>query len=196
MPSLADTSAVAIDPETEDLIRRVATGDATAFETLHRQYTPRLMGYLLPRLGYGHLAEEVCQDVWMVVWNRAAQFQAQSRFSTWLFGIAKRVAWKARARRVNAVSEALPIPAEEPQAESPESVFAGQYHNQQVDQAVDALPPVLRQTVTLRYHQEWSRQQIAAQMGCSEETVKDRLRQARRRLAAKLRQAERSLAAL
>ena len=187
-------STRSIDVEADALLRRVAGGDVLAFETLHRHYTPRLMGYLLPRLEHRHLAEEVCQDVWMVVWQQASQFRFDSRFSTWLLGIAQRLVWKARTRRVNVVSEALPMLQGETEVESPETVFTGQHHDQQVASAVAALPPVLGQTITLHYHQDLTYREIGAQMGCSSETVKVRLQQARRRLGAKLRQAERPLA--
>lgn len=191
MPSPAATVTLPIDPKAYGLVRRVAVGDGRAFETLHEQYTPRLMGYLLPRLDHSYLAEEVCQDVWMVVWTQAEQLQPHCRFTTWLFGIAQRLVWKARARRINAVSETLPMPEGEAEVESPESMLAGQHHERQMALAIAALPPLLRQTITLRYHHDRTYQQIATQMGCSPDTVKVRLQQAKRRLGAQLRQIER-----
>ncbi len=52
----------------------------------------------------------------------------------------------------------------------------------------------VRQTTTLRYVHAYTYSQIATHMGCAEATVKDRLRQSRRRLAAALRRDERSVA--
>ena len=193
MTSPTATVAVAIDSEAHALVRRVAIGDALAFETLYQQYTPRLMAYLLPRLGYGDMAEEVCQDVWMVVWNRASRFQAQSQFSTWLIGIAQRLVWKARTRRINQAHEALPPLDAATEPENPEVHLSHQDDHNQMAQAVAMLPPVLHQTLTLHYDQGLTYNEIAARMSCSASTVKMRLQQSRRRLSVALRRAERTL---
>ena len=187
----AAPSTPPLDTEAHALMRRVAIGDPIAFETLYQHYTPRLMRYLQPRLGERQLAEEVCQDIWLVVWNQCDRFHSLSPLSTWLFGIAQRLMWKAHARRVNWTDKATLMTEPESEEESPEASLCRQSHQHRVAQAIAALPPTLRQTITLRYDRDYTYREIAAHMGCAEATVKDRLRQARRRLAATLRQQER-----
>ena len=137
------------------------------------------------------LAEEVCQDVLLVVWNKSAQFQSLAPLSSWIFGIAHRLVRKTRSRRGNSANEVSPMAETDTEAESPEACLCRQSHQYGVAQAVAALPPVLRQTITLRYYHDYTYQEIAARMGCAEATVKDRLRQAKRCLAATLRHPER-----
>ncbi len=192
MMSTAIPVAGSIEPEVDTLIRRVAGGDPLAFETLYQQYTPRLMAYLQSRLDQKYLVEEVCQDVWMVVWKQSGQFQFRSRFSTWLFGIAQRLVWKARSRRLNAVTESLPMPVDEGRVESPEAALTDHHHQQQVALAIATLPLVLRQTITLYYYHNLSSRQVATQMGCAEVTARTRLGQAKRLLSVKLRRVYRS----
>ncbi|WP_089943055.1 RNA polymerase sigma factor [Candidatus Entotheonella palauensis] len=175
------------DVDAYQLIRRVAAGDLVAFETLYRHYTPRLMSYLQPRLGPSESAEEVCQDVFLAVWNNASKFQPLAPLSAWIFEIAQRLVLKARTRDVKPVHEVAAMAETEINEENPEASLFRQTHHRLVTQAVAALPPVLRQTVTLRYYQECSYREIATRMGCAETTVKNRLRQAKRRLGAALR---------
>ncbi len=189
MVSSAATSISRIDPQDAALMRRVAAGDSLALEVLYRNYTPRLMNYLWSKLGQAALAEEVCQDVWIIVWKKAPQFKPLGPLSTWLFGIAQRLARKARTQHVNRDREAVSDP--ETEEESPEAFLCRQSRHRQVTQAVAALSPVLRQTVTLRYDHGNTYREIAVRMGCAEGTVKARLQQARRRLGVSLRRLDR-----
>lgn len=190
MVSSATTSISPVDAKAYALIGRVAAGDSVAFETLYRHYTPRLLRYLLSRLGQVELAEEVCQDVWLVVWKQAPHYQARAPFSAWLFEIARRLVCKARSCRVPPAIDSPPRAETATEAESPEATLGRQTDHRRVAQAVAALPPVLRHTIRLRYEHNYTYRQIAAQMGCAEDTVKHRLRQSRRRLAVSLRRNE------
>ncbi|PON16102.1 hypothetical protein C2W62_20270 [Candidatus Entotheonella serta] len=83
----------------DGLIRQIAMGDRTAFGTLYRCYAPHLLGYLQAQIGQRDIAEEVCHDVLLVVWQKAAQVQTAVCFSAWIFGIATRLACEACAHR-------------------------------------------------------------------------------------------------
>ena len=176
--------------EADVLIRQVASGDALAFETLCQRYTPRLMRYLQPRLGDVVLAEDVCQEVLLIVWTQAGAFQALASLSTWIFGIAQRQAWKAYARWSQPVDESTSMTEAAPEGENPEIRLCRQSQLRWVAQAVGDLPPVLRRTIILYYYHDYTYREIAVQMECAETTVKNRLRQAKQRLAALLRRRE------
>lgn len=84
-----------------NLLTRIATqSDREAFAELFAYYAPRLKGFLL-RLGVGSArAEEIVQDVMVVVWRTADQFDEQrGSVSAWIFRI-------ARNRRADACSSA------------------------------------------------------------------------------------------
>lgn len=87
-------------PEDDDdaLIRRVADGDTRAFEALHERYAPRLRGYLRAQLGQPDLADDACHEVLLIVWTTAERFQHASQLSTWIYGIAWRVANRMRTK--------------------------------------------------------------------------------------------------
>lgn len=69
----------------EALIRAVATGDSRAFSTLYDRHAPMLFGLSLKILKDKTLAEDVLQDVFVSVWKKAAQFNAQrGNFGGWI----------------------------------------------------------------------------------------------------------------
>src|ERR1700746_2882967 len=80
------------------LLLRIAVGDREAFETLYRGYFPRLTRFLERVMRRPHTVEEVLNDTMLVVWRKAATFNAQSKVSTWIFSIAYRKALKAIKR--------------------------------------------------------------------------------------------------
>jgi RNA polymerase sigma-70 factor, ECF subfamily len=160
----------------------------TAFEQLYRHYAPRLVTFLRSRLGLSELVEEVLNDVMLVVWRRAAMFQPTSCVSTWLFGIARHKAYKARSPHHQ------PSPAEPPGGKSgnghanPEEMLSHQERYRLITCALMTLPPEQRIVVELTYYCSCSSREIAQQLGEAEATVRSRLRLARQRLASSLAQ--------
>ena len=69
---------------------QVAEGDRTAFAALYEQTSPRLFGICLRMLRDRGQAEEVLQDVYLIVWQRAATFDPERASAlTWLSAIAR-----------------------------------------------------------------------------------------------------------
>jgi len=82
------------DVEDVALLERIMCHDKTALATLYREYHPRLVRFLGRFLRRHDLIEEVINDTFMVVWQKAAEFRGQARVSTWMMGIAYRVTLK------------------------------------------------------------------------------------------------------
>jgi RNA polymerase sigma factor (sigma-70 family) len=68
----------------------------------------------------------------------------------------------------------------------PEHCLTHQEHAHLVRQAVDLLPPTLREVLVLTHEHGYPAQVIAARLDCSVATVRYRLQQARRRMASTL----------
>src|SRR3546814_82572 len=104
---MTESSALQSDVPASDvdaLLARVARGDQPAFETLYRSTSGKLLGICLRVLSDRAEAEDVLQDVYVTVWNKASQFDAsRARASTWLGTI-------ARNRSIDRL-RALPAPA-------------------------------------------------------------------------------------
>jgi RNA polymerase sigma-70 factor (ECF subfamily) len=178
------------DVEDDVLIGRIAARDPEAFTILYQRYAPRLAGFLHPRLAQPDLVDDVLHETLMVVWQDAVRFRGQAQLSTWIFCIAQRKAHQARTayQRASALSVSLAGTA----PEDSEGLLLQREHCHAVTSVLATLAPAQRTVLELAYVQGWSRPAIAAHLGCSVSTIKTRLHQARRCLAAQLARAERA----
>ena len=172
-----------------DLLARIADGDRGAFAELYRRYYPRLFRFLMRMTGRPEVAEEVLDDVMVVVWRRAPRFERRARVSTWIFGIAYRQGLRALRRRHRGPGAAARVDLDSerlPSGESPERDLARRARADRVARALAALPPKQRAVVELSYYNELSYPEIARIVGCPVGTVKTRMFHARRRLRKQL----------
>ncbi len=81
-----------LPPEIElaQLLQRCAAQDSAAFRTLYDKTSPILFARLLRMLRRRSVAEEALQDVYVRIWERAAQYQAhRGRALAWMVTIAR-----------------------------------------------------------------------------------------------------------
>lgn len=168
-------------PDDRELLARIASGDLQAFERLYRLYQPRLTRFLTTLLKRPQLIEEVLDDTMMVVWQTSGNFRGSSKPSTWIFAIAYRKAYKAKAR--------WPDPVEDPEFDTRVSRDPGpdeELHHQRqrtaLMKAMDQLSPDHRAVVDLTYFHGMGYREIANIVDCPVDTVKTRMFHARRRL--------------
>src|SRR5689334_23153517 len=85
-------------PTDEALVAQLARGDEQALAELLRRWERPLAHFLHRRTG-GRDVEDLYQEVWLRVVRAAERFDADRRFSTWLFHIALNVSrdWQRRA---------------------------------------------------------------------------------------------------
>lgn len=177
----AGAEPAAADPE-RAWIRQIAGGDRGAFDRLFRAYHVRVFRYLFRMVGSAESAEELANDVMVAVWESARRFRAESKASTWIFGIAHHKALNALRRRrpaeveVEAARE-LPHPGDDPEAR-----LAREGYAERVRRALQGLSPEHREVVQLAFFQGLSYAEIAAIARCPVNTVKTRMFHARRRL--------------
>ena len=163
------------------LLQGVIRGRHADFEALYRIYHPRLQRFVVQMTHRAELVDEVLDDTMMVVWQRAAAFDARSKLSTWIFGIAYRKGLKALSR--------LDLPQEDPDADSqsepgpnPEQRLGLAQTQARLQKALGELSADHRAVVELCYFQGLAHGEIADIVGCPAETVKTRMFYARRRL--------------
>ena len=81
-----------LPPEIElaQLLQRCAARDSAAFRSLYDKTSPILFARLLRMLRRRSVAEEALQDVYVRIWERAAQFEAhRGRALAWMVTIAR-----------------------------------------------------------------------------------------------------------
>ena len=161
-----------------DLLAAVATGDPLALETLYLNYHRRL-GHFVSRFTPRHEnAEEIINDTFIAVWQRAKDFRSASRVSTWIFGIAYRTALNSLRRQKNH-NAAQNLDDCEQQTIDP---FLETEVQEWLTHGLNRLPVEQRLTLELAYRMGYSMEEIAAITNSPVGTVKARMFHARGKL--------------
>src|SRR5690349_15215210 len=82
-------AAVQGDASDETLMVRYQRGDRGAFTELVRRHHRPLYNFVLRQLRQPTVAEEVTQEVFLRVVQKASEFKHEARFSTWTYAIAR-----------------------------------------------------------------------------------------------------------
>jgi RNA polymerase sigma-70 factor (ECF subfamily) len=90
------------DPYTDDdLVVRAKNGDPDAWRELYRAHAGRLVAWLRlrPTGDPALTADDVAADAWLVAASKIADFDGtSSEFAGWLFGIARKISFRAKER--------------------------------------------------------------------------------------------------
>lgn len=165
------------------LLERIAAGDKAALHQLYLAYYHRVLRFMVRITGNLELAKEGVNDVMLTVWRSGASFERRSSVSTWIMGIAYRLALKQLERNKRWTTrfglnledfEDRPEMAEEPSKQA-------DLHDV-LEKALGELPPEQRAVVELTYFQGCSYDEIARIAGCPVNTVKTRMFHARAKL--------------
>lgn len=171
----------ASDADEVRLIKRVATGDLDAFETLYRSYFQKLARFLDRMTRQPQLIEEIVNDTMLVVWQKAHTFDSSCKLSTWIFAIGYRKALKA-IRLLDQPVECDFETCPDESVREPENEVCRHEMQALLQRALDSLSLEQRTVVCLTYFYDLGYAEIADIMECPVNTVKTRMFHARRRL--------------
>lgn len=162
-----------------DLLQRVAAGDETALAALYDRYCRLIMSVALAVVGDRATAEEVTLDVFLTVWQRAADYDPRlAKAATWLTRLARnraidRLRREAVRPAAHSVAFSDTAPGRGPDLETAVELAL---QRQRVRAAVAALPAEQRQALALAFFQGYSHSEIAGLLEQSLGTVKGRIR--------------------
>lgn len=174
----ADTGDTEAEPAA--VITAAVEGDLMAFESLYRQFAPRIYGLCLRLTGQREAAEDCTQDSFVAAWRALHGFERRSRFSTWLQRIAIRTVL-SRRRGLRSAHE-----VGEPAGGLPEIPDPGGAPPVDLERAIAALPDGARHVVVLVGIYGYSHAEAANALGVAEGTCKAQLYRARGLLSAAL----------
>ena len=168
------------------ILQRVACGEQRAFAELVTMYQRPLFGFL-GRMGMGQAqAEDIAQETFLRAWTHLPRFDpAQAQFGTWLFTIARNLAYHAlqsaaHQREVSGAEMELPDAAC-PQP-GPQQVMEQSQQKAQLQAALRQLPMPDRSALSLVYVQGLALADVARIEGDSLAAIKTRLHRAKQRL--------------
>ncbi len=191
----------AVDADVDDeLIKRIAQGDRSAFLRLFDRYSPTAMGLAWGILRHRHLAEEIVQEAFLAVWRDPDNYRAErGTVRTWLLSTvhhrAVDLVRHEKSQRRRAMDAASVVSTARGPADPAELVVEeiGLAEDRKaVRRALADLSPEQRQIIELMYFEGLTQARIAERLPLPMGTVKSRARLAMRRLGASLGGRERT----
>lgn len=166
-------------PSDEDLTRQARQGDSRAFDLLVRRYQTEIYRIAWRITGSHAEADDLAQETFCRAWSGLPDFRGDSSFRTWLHRIVSNlslnVVQSARVTRREAVSvEELALAGNiaTVQPASAPAALLEQERRERLMEAVRALPPRQRLTLTLRVFEQMPYAEIARVTGCTIGTAK------------------------
>jgi RNA polymerase sigma-70 factor, ECF subfamily len=182
-----------LDHRSDDsLVAAIAGGEREAFAALFRRRQRDVYRFAVHLTGVHALADDVTQDVFVVVMRDAARYQAgRTTVTAWLCGIARNCA-RQRLDRDRALQPLADDP-DDPRGAAGPAVHPDPLGDltraeriETLRRAVLSLPLRYREVVVLCDLQELSYAEAASALGCAIGTVRSRLHRGRSLLADKL----------
>lgn len=180
-----------MQPLPKELLVEASKGDMGAFEEIYRATADYVYTIALKITGDRADAEEVAQDVFLKTHRELGKFRFESSFTTWLYRVtvnsaitALRKSARRRSRQAVfddgiAVEDARNATREAIEKEGNEALARS---------LLEALNPDQRACIVLREMEGMRYAEIAEALGVSINTVRTRLRRARKALVARARQ--------
>jgi RNA polymerase sigma-70 factor (ECF subfamily) len=161
-------------------------GSSAAFERLVRRWQQPVARFLFHLVGPDEPLADLCQEVFLRVYEHRSRYRETGAFSAWLYRIALNVARDALRRRRKkplALGDVEPADA----AMSPDLACEQSERGRLIARTIAELPEPLRVVLILRHYDEMSFEQIARMLGLPASTVKSRFTAALQRLRERLR---------
>ncbi|WP_165848100.1 RNA polymerase sigma factor [Paraburkholderia lacunae] len=151
----------------------IAAGDASALSRLYRRYHRRLARFLNRLTWKNELIDEIVNDTFMIVWQKAGDFRGDSNVSTWIIGIAYRPALRALRDQRRSEFELLDVD----HVDSMVQYWHDHELSDLLSKALDLLPAKQRLVMALAYVLGHSVEEISQITECPVTTVKARMHQ-------------------
>lgn len=196
MAKQADHLIPADEPAREEaeLLRQVAAGDEAAFARLYDRYERPLFSVAFHVLRDATAAEDVLQDVFVQLWERAAQYDpACGKPLTWAVVLTRnkcidRLRGQQRRQRLNQAARELDAAPATGQADQASERMVLNEQVELMRQALAELPAEQRHAIELAFLRGRTQTEIAAELAVPLGTVKARIRRGMLQLRARLEQ--------
>ncbi len=184
------TSKLVKQPEDQVYIDKIIHGDSASYASLVDRYKHMVYTIALRIMRNAEDAEDAAQESFVKAYQQIHRFEGKSKFSTWLYTIAYRVAvTKLEQQRVTTlpinqeIAETYAFQHQTPQLEHLQESEQRKY----INDAIGRLPATEGLLITLYYLDEKSIREIEEITGLSESNIKVKLFRSRKVLEEQLR---------
>lgn len=188
-----------------DLLQRILKQDSEAFALLFDRYIGQVTDHVTRMLRDAGAADDVAQEAFLRVWNRADQWTGTGSFRAWLFRIATNLALNHLRSKKRRREQPLEMPslfdAEEDEnpvpgwmidhaSLGPDAHIEQAEQRQMLQRLIADLPEEKREVFEMVHDEELGLGEVAKRLAIPEGTVKSRLFHARKKLADEWRRRE------
>lgn len=171
------------------LIKRILSGDDSAFNTLVQKYQKGVHALAWRKIGDFHYAEEITQDTFLQAYKNLSTLANPDQFAGWLYVIANRrcIDWQRKQKFVTQSLQEVSVQEIEASAyrryiSEKRETASRERRYEIVEKILERLPESERTVVTLHYLGEMTAKEIGKFLGVSVGTIDSRLHRARKRL--------------
>lgn len=186
--------------EEDALVRSAQAGDRLAFETLVRRYDRDVLRLAMNMVRRVEDARDIYQESFLRIYRNLHRFRFECSFYTWLYRIVTNVALDHLRRKTSRREDQAPVPDDvdsgtrdffdrQPEmrpAANPEKHLLGQELGEHIASALERLSSRERMVFEMKHYHGLKLRAIGDMLGTSEETVKNSLFRATRKLRASL----------
>jgi RNA polymerase sigma factor (sigma-70 family) len=176
-------------PSDSVLVRQALAGDQEAFEALVSRYQHSLFGLIYHYVGEYHEAQDMLQQVWLQLYLSLAMLHQHVHIKPWLFTAARNRSFDTlRRKRLPSFSELEAGKEEDEEAflhlisdtsPSPEALVEHRDLQQEILQAIQALPHKYRSLVWFYSGEQLNFSEIGRVLHMPNSTVKTRFHRAK-----------------
>ena len=174
-----------------ELLARIDQGDELCFLELYNRWQPTVFRFAWQMTGSTPLAEEITQDVFLLLIRKQAEFRPErGNFSSFIYGVARNLSFRAlrknhRYHGILSIFSSQPI--QQAWTRNPLTDLSEEETTTALRRCILSLPSRYREVVVLCDLHELSYGEAAAITKTAIGTVRSRLHRARELLAQKMR---------
>ena len=165
------------EPNDETLVAAVARGEERALELLIRRHGGWAARFAERLTGNAAMADEVVQNGFLKIWQKAATWEGRSRFSTWFYRVVHNLAidqLRAQRNDHDELDESL-----HDERAGPQRLAERDQRDARVRAALATLPERQRLALVLSHYEGCSQAEAAAILGVGEGALESLLSRAR-----------------
>ena len=178
-------------PDDAQLVARSLAQDHEAFGQLIERHASAIVNLGYRMVGNHAEAEDLAQETFLAAYKSLSTFRADSKFSTWLYRIAAnkckdwlRVKRPGQGRYDLDADETLDLYVTEER--TPEVLLSRQQVAQELEKAIQRLPPLYREAFVLKHVEDLSYEEMEEILGVNGDTLKMRVYKGRVQLSREL----------
>ena len=181
-----DKTAAESEPSDGSLLQQFSVhGDSRAFEQLVVRHGPMVLGVCRRMLRDSHAADDAFQATFLVLVRKATSLRQPELFGNWLYGVAYRIAARARLQAVRRADYERRFPTM-PATNQTQEVERRELQ-EVLDEELNQLPRKYRDPLVLCYLQGKTNAEAAELLGCPVGSVSGKLSAAREKLRSRLK---------